>query len=129
MAIAPINSLWHTFFMKHDGSKNLFWRRWLLPALCIITCLVSDVLSEAAVLANSIDVKNSNTPDDTGNFVLPDSFGFEELLYVKRKPYSSDHYYTDINNNQLIDEAMLSKGEINLGKVWQSVTMESSRGQ
>ncbi len=33
------------------------------------------------------------------------------------------------NNNQLIDEAMLSKGEINLGKVWQSVTMESSRGQ
>jgi len=24
--------------------------------------------------------------------------GFEEIIFVKRKPYSSDHYYTDINN-------------------------------
>jgi hypothetical protein len=24
--------------------------------------------------------------------------GFEEIVFVKRRPYSSDHYYTDINN-------------------------------
>ncbi|MBC8873135.1 MAG: hypothetical protein H8E44_27190 [Planctomycetes bacterium] len=30
--------------------------------------------------------------------VDPDELGFEEIIFVKRKPYSSDHYYTDINN-------------------------------
>jgi hypothetical protein len=28
----------------------------------------------------------------------PDAFDFGEIIFVKRKPYSSDHYYTDINN-------------------------------
>ncbi len=27
-----------------------------------------------------------------------DKLGFDEIIFVKRKPYSSDHYYTDINN-------------------------------
>ena len=27
-----------------------------------------------------------------------DDLGFDEIVFVKRKPYSSDHYYTDINN-------------------------------
>ncbi len=30
--------------------------------------------------------------------VSADDLGFDEILFVKRKPYSSDHYYTDINN-------------------------------
>ncbi len=30
--------------------------------------------------------------------VTPQTLGFEEIVFVKRKPYSSDHYYTDINN-------------------------------
>ncbi len=30
--------------------------------------------------------------------VSADDLGFDELVFVKRKPYSSDHYYTDINN-------------------------------
>ncbi|MHB8898710.1 MAG: HzsA-related protein [Thermoguttaceae bacterium] len=30
--------------------------------------------------------------------VTAEELGFEELVFVKRKPYSSDHYYTDINN-------------------------------
>jgi len=28
----------------------------------------------------------------------PGNLGFEEILFVKRKPFSSDHYYTDIDN-------------------------------
>ena len=34
--------------------------------------------------------KTSQTPVD------PDQLGFDEIVFVKRKPYSSDHYYTDI---------------------------------
>ncbi len=30
--------------------------------------------------------------------VGPGELGFEELVFVKRRPYSSDHYYTDIDN-------------------------------
>ncbi len=30
--------------------------------------------------------------------VKPEEVGCDEILFVKRKPYSSDHYYTDINN-------------------------------
>lgn len=30
--------------------------------------------------------------------VSADDLGFDEIVFVKRKPYSSDHYYTDINN-------------------------------
>ncbi|MDZ7616421.1 MAG: hypothetical protein U1E05_05410 [Patescibacteria group bacterium] len=30
--------------------------------------------------------------------VGPDALGFDEIVFVKRRPYSSDHYYTDINN-------------------------------
>ena len=30
--------------------------------------------------------------------VTPGELGFDEIIFVKRKPYSSDHYYTDINN-------------------------------
>ncbi len=39
----------------------------------------------------------------TTTAVVADNFmanelGFDEIIFVKRKPYSSDHYYTDINN-------------------------------
>jgi hypothetical protein len=37
---------------------------------------------------------NAATADDS----LADELGFDEIVYVKREPYSSDHYYTDINN-------------------------------
>ncbi len=40
----------------------------------------------------------------------PDSLGFEELLFVKRKPYSSDHYYTDINNGTSPDRFLPENG-------------------
>jgi hypothetical protein len=30
--------------------------------------------------------------------VSPEDVGCDEIVFVKRKPYSSDHYYTDINN-------------------------------
>lgn len=36
--------------------------------------------------------------------------GFEEILFVKRKPYSSDHYYTDINNGTSPDRFVPENG-------------------
>ena len=30
--------------------------------------------------------------------IAADDLPFDEIVFVKRKPYSSDHYYTDINN-------------------------------
>ena len=35
--------------------------------------------------------------------VDPKELGFEEIVFVKRRPYSSDHYYTDINNGTSAD--------------------------
>ena len=42
--------------------------------------------------------------------VGPDEVGFEEIVFVKRKPYSSDHYYTDINNGTSPDRFLPENG-------------------
>jgi len=36
--------------------------------------------------------------------------GFDEIIFVKRKPYSSDHYYTDINNGTSPDRFLADNG-------------------
>ena len=36
--------------------------------------------------------------------------GFDEIIFVKRKPYSSDHYYTDINNGTSSDRFLADNG-------------------
>lgn len=36
--------------------------------------------------------------------------GFDEIVFVKRKPYSSDHYYTDINNGVSADRFLPENG-------------------
>ncbi|MCP4614264.1 MAG: hypothetical protein GY845_36730 [Planctomycetes bacterium] len=36
--------------------------------------------------------------------------GFDEIIFVKRKPYSSDHYYTDINNGTSGDRFLADNG-------------------
>lgn len=40
----------------------------------------------------------------------PRDLGFEEIVFVKRKPYSSDHYYTDINNGTSPDRFLPANG-------------------
>ena len=42
--------------------------------------------------------------------VNPDRLGFDEIVFVKRKPYSSDHYYTDINNGTSPDRFLPENG-------------------
>ncbi|HUU23894.1 MAG TPA: hypothetical protein VM389_15270, partial [Phycisphaerae bacterium] len=40
----------------------------------------------------------------------PNAFDFEEIVFVKRKQYSSDHYYTDINNGTSGDRFLPANG-------------------
>jgi len=42
--------------------------------------------------------------------VSPDELGFDEIAFVKRKPYSSNHYYTDINNGTSSDRFLPENG-------------------
>ncbi|MCD6395752.1 MAG: hypothetical protein J7M40_19890 [Planctomycetes bacterium] len=42
--------------------------------------------------------------------VSPDDLGFDEIIFVKRKPYSSNHYYTDINNGASKDRFLADNG-------------------
>ena len=39
-----------------------------------------------------------------------DELGSDEIVFVKRKPYSSDHYYTDINNGTSPDRFRADNG-------------------
>ena len=40
----------------------------------------------------------------------PLDLDFDEILFVKRMPYSSDHYYTDINNGTSPDRFLPENG-------------------
>ena len=42
--------------------------------------------------------------------VRPEELRFEEIVFVKRKPFSSDHYYTDINNGTSPDRFLPDNG-------------------
>lgn len=52
----------------------------------------------------------TGTPSASARPVDPDALGFDELAFVKRKPYSSDHYYTDINNGTSPDRFVPDNG-------------------
>ncbi|MCK5861740.1 MAG: hypothetical protein KAH38_04595 [Candidatus Hydrogenedentes bacterium] len=49
-------------------------------------------------------------PTSPEQSVSSEELGAEEIIFVKRKPYSSDHYYTDINNGTRSDRFHCSNG-------------------
>ncbi len=49
-------------------------------------------------MAGEATAASASGPASAETAVGPDELGFEEIVFVKRKPYSSDHYYTDINS-------------------------------
>jgi hypothetical protein len=52
----------------------------------------------------------ADTPPSAERPVGPADVGFDEILFVKRKPYSSDHYYTDLNNGTSPDRFLPGNG-------------------
>ncbi len=63
----------------------------------------------------------------------PDRLAFDEIIFVKRKPYSSDHYYTDINNGTHADRFHRDNGiyvyNIRTGRERAVVTASQLPGQ
>ena len=49
----------------------------------------------------------TDQPALSGNL---DAWGFDEILFVKRRPWSSDHYYTDIDNGTKPDRFKAGNG-------------------
>jgi len=64
----------------------------------------AEAANEAKVSATPASAASAQTPVD------PNGLGFEEIIFVKRKPYSSDHYYTDINNGTSPDRFLPDNG-------------------
>jgi hypothetical protein len=60
--------------------------------------------------AADLNAASAGGPASVLSPVDPRKMGFEELLFVKRKPYSSDHYYTDINNGTSPDRFLPENG-------------------
>ncbi|MCY2953934.1 MAG: hypothetical protein NTU53_18485 [Planctomycetota bacterium] len=63
-----------------------------------------------AAYANEASALPASKPASTQPAVDPMELGFEEIVFVKRKPYSSDHYYTDIDNGTSPDRFVPDNG-------------------
>jgi hypothetical protein len=61
----------------------------------------------ALLLASMMTVHADEPPDPV---VKAEELGFDEIAFVKRQPYSSDHYYTDINNGTRGDRFQADNG-------------------
>ncbi|KPK48030.1 MAG: hypothetical protein AMK72_07645, partial [Planctomycetes bacterium SM23_25] len=81
----------------------------VVPSVLILLALAFAGAS-AAAKARKAPKHAAPAPVQTGARVLPDELGFEEIVFVKRKPYSSDHYYTDINNGTSADRFLPENG-------------------
>ena len=69
------------------NSSVVLWVAFILASCMAGATLGSDILN----------------PEELTTTVTAQELGFDEILFVKRKPYSSDHYYTDINNGTSAD--------------------------
>ena len=68
------------------------------------------VVTALALLGSATVATAGNEPVSTAPPVDPDRLGFDEIVFVKRKPYSSNHYYTDINNGTSADRFLPDNG-------------------
>jgi len=75
-----------------------------LAAICIAPAVAQAEKARAGSAPPSMASTVSDTP------ASPDELGFDEIVFVKRKPYSSDHYYTDINNGTSGDRFLPDNG-------------------
>ena len=66
--------------------------------------------SVIVLIAAATSIVSIATTAATGDRAGPDEVGFDEIIFVKRKPYSSDHYYTDINNGTSSDRFVAENG-------------------
>ncbi|NUQ65357.1 MAG: hypothetical protein HUU20_23055 [Pirellulales bacterium] len=77
-----------------------------------LVCALHRLLTIAAVggFLLAAEFCHAGGPVSAEAVVGPQDLGFDEILFVKRKPYSSDHYYTDINNGTSPDRFLPENG-------------------
>ena len=98
------------------GTPRRIPRLVLVRALVLVAVLGSLSLTDDRIAVRSVTADESPGlsgaagPSPTGTSVDPDELGFDEIVFVKRKPYSSDHYYTDINNGTSPDRFLPENG-------------------
>jgi hypothetical protein len=63
-----------------------------------------------ATLANEAPAARAAGLASTEMVIGPDGLGFEEIVFVKRKPFTSDHYYTDITSGTNPDRFVADNG-------------------
>ncbi len=92
-------------------------RRFVLRSAVLSVALAAVVAGPAASKAGAGEAPAAppspsltSTPSPPATPVDPDALGFDEFAFVKRKPYSSDHYYTDINNGTSPDRFVPDNG-------------------
>jgi len=84
-----------------------------VPALLGLLTLAfsgDNAASAESVAAPEADASPASRRALTSASLDPDALGFDEIVFVKRKPYSSDHYYTDINNGTSADRFLPANG-------------------
>ena len=92
-------------------------RKFVLCSAALSVMLAAVVMGTSTPMAGAVEpsATDSNpavtgTPLPSAAPVDPEELGFEEIVFVKRKPYSSDHYYTDINNGTSPDRFLPDNG-------------------
>jgi hypothetical protein len=75
-------------------------------------CVTRFILALAVVcgICATAPAATPYSPKLTSTPLSADDLGFDEIVFVKRKPYSSDHYYTDINNGTSGDRFLPQNG-------------------
>ena len=81
------------------------------PLFFVIVLAIIAALSGGGTSLQAGDIDRSVAPGSELQSMLDlDKLAFTELVFVKRKPYSSDHYYTDINNGTSADRFHADNG-------------------
>lgn len=85
-----------------SSEARILSRAWALESL-LATLLVGGIpeMSEPV---------HAGSPVTDEAAICAEDLGFDEILFVKRKPYSSDHYYTDIDNGTSADRFVAENG-------------------
>jgi hypothetical protein len=85
-----------------NAARTPFVASALLGLLTVV--IVGNALGATGAAASA------SRPAAAETAVGPEELGFEEIAFVKRKPYSSDHYYTDINSGASPDRFLPDNG-------------------
>ncbi len=94
--------------MNQSGCELLARCQVILRNLIVVA--IGGFMATAALGAATEGGPAPGNPGAAPAAVSPGELGFEEILFVKRKPYSSDHYYTDINNGTSPDRFLPENG-------------------